>query len=123
MPAVLGESLEDLGREWARLEPEGGVDLLASDQNRDTGGEANRHRMGNELDGRPETSHAQYHEDHAGHDCCDRQAIDAVLLDDAVDDDDERARRPADLHTRTTERGDEESSDDRGIESLLQRHA
>ena len=32
-------------------------------------------------------------EDHAGHERRDVQPVDAVLLDDAVDDDDERARR------------------------------
>ena len=46
----------------------------------------------------------------------------AVLLHDAVDDDDERAGRAADLHARAAERGDEEAGDDRGLEAALRRH-
>ena len=41
----------------------------------------------------------------------------------AVDDDDERAGRAADLHARAAERGDEESGDDGGLEAAVRRYA
>ena len=44
-------------------------------------------------------------------------------VDDAVDDDDESAGRPADLHARAAERRDEEAGDDRGVDAGLRRHA
>ena len=47
----------------------------------------------------------------------------AVLHDDAVDDDDVRARRPADLHPRAAEERDEEARDDRGEDAGLRRDA
>src|SRR5262249_41045845 len=51
------------------------------------------------------------------HERRDREAIDAVALDDSVDDDDERARGTADLDARAAERRDEESRDDGGPET------
>jgi len=42
-------------------------------------------------------------------------------MDDAVDDDDERAGRAADLETRSTKSGDQKASDDGSNESCLRR--
>ena len=53
----------------------------------------------------------------------DDQPVDAELLDDAVDDDDERARRAADLDARAAERRDDEAGDDRGVEAAIGRDA
>ena len=58
-----------------------------------------------------------------GHERRDREAVDAVLLDDAVDDHDERAGRAADLHPRAAQRRDQEPGDDRGVEAALGRDA
>ena len=44
----------------------------------------------------------------------DGEAVVAVLLNDAVDDDDERAGGAADLYARSAERGDDEAGDDGG---------
>ncbi len=62
-------------------------------------------------------------EQHAGHERRDGESVDAVLLDDAVDDDDERAGRSADLDARAAERGDEEAGDDRGPQPAVGRDA
>ncbi|HZS59908.1 MAG TPA: hypothetical protein VFA43_11615, partial [Gemmatimonadaceae bacterium] len=56
-------------------------------------------------------------EDRTRHDGGDRQAIDAVSLHDGVDDDHERAGRPADLNPRSSERGDQEAGNDRGVKA------
>ena len=45
------------------------------------------------------------------------------FCDDAVDDDDEGARRPADLDAAAAEKRDQEPGDDRGDEALLRGHA
>ena len=58
-------------------------------------------------------------EEDAGHERRDDEPVEAVLLDDAVDDDDERAGRAADLDARAAERGDEEAGDDRGLEAAI----
>ena len=60
-------------------------------------------------------------EHHAAHQRRDHQAVDAVLLDDAVDDHDERAGRPADLHPRAAERRDQEAGDDGRVEAAIRR--
>ena len=49
---------------------------------------------------------AQHDQHHAGHHRAHEQAVDAVLRDDAGDDDDEGAGRAADLHARSAERRD-----------------
>ena len=59
---------------------------------------------------------AQDDEHDAGHHRAHEQAVDAVGRDDAGDDDDEGAGRPADLEPRAAERRDEEAGDDRAVE-------
>ena len=44
-------------------------------------------------------------------------------MHDAVDDDDERAGRSADLHAAAAERGDQKAGDDGGVETALGRDA
>ena len=58
-----------------------------------------------------------------GHERGGQQAVHAVLLHDAVDDHDERAGGPADLHPRAAERRDQEAGDDRGVEAAVRRDA
>ena len=66
-----------------------------------------------------ELGDAQYHEYHAGHDRSHDEPVDAVSLDDSVDDHDERSGRPADLDTRATECGDQESADDGRVKTAI----
>jgi hypothetical protein len=56
---------------------------------------------------------------HAGQRGGDQQVGQAVALDDAVDDDDERAGRAADLHMRAAQCRDQEAGDDGGEDALL----
>lgn len=53
------------------------------------------------------------------HQRADQQVGIAILGDDAVYDDDERAGWPADLHTRAAQRGDNESGDDRSEDACF----
>ena len=68
--------------------------------------------MWNERDGVTELRDAHDDEDHAGHERGDGEAIDTVLLHDAVDDHDECAGGSADLHARSAQQRDQEAGDD-----------
>jgi hypothetical protein len=52
---------------------------------------------------------------------CIQVRDEAVLLDDPVDDDDERAGRAADLHPAAAEQGDQKSGDRRRDEPAIRR--
>ncbi|MGC0323237.1 hypothetical protein ABIG06_003866 [Bradyrhizobium sp. USDA 326] len=56
---------------------------------------------------------------HGGED----DAVDAVTLRGRCDQNDERARRPADLEAAAAEQGGDEAADDGGIETAVRRHA
>ena len=71
----------------------------------------------------PSPVSAQQHQQDAGHHRAHEQAVDAVLGDDAGDDHDERAGRPADLEARAAERRDQEAGDDRAVDARLRRQA
>ena len=62
----------------------------------------------------PNRARPMDHEQDARHQRADRQSVDAVLCDDAVDDHDERARRPADLDAASAEKRDQEPGHDGG---------
>ena len=61
-------------------------------------------------------------EDQPGHDGGHREPVQAVSLDDAVDDHHESAGRSADLHPRPAQRRDQKAGDDGGVEPALGRH-
>ena len=54
-----------------------------------------------------------------GHQRGDQQPVHPVLLHDAVDDHDERAGWPADLHPGAAQRGDDEARDHRRVETTV----
>ncbi len=90
--------LEEVRRHLAHPEPEQILHLAREDDDGDAARESDHDRMRDELDDGAELHGPEDDEEYAGHDRGDEQPIDSELLDDAVDDDDERARRAADLH-------------------------
>jgi hypothetical protein len=125
-----GIDLAEMGRDRVRLREEVGRHLLDpqaeqvlqlrdGDQHRDAVGEADDDRDRDRAHDRAELQPAEHEQQDAGEDGRDHQPGDAVALHDAVDDDDEGARRPADLHARAPERRDQHAGDDRGEEALL----
>jgi hypothetical protein len=89
-------------------------DLAENDEHRDAVGETDDERARKEFD-QVTHAHCAHRDQHAArHDGADEQVGVTVLRDDAVHDDDERARRPADLHTRTAQERDDEAGDDGG---------
>ena len=99
------------------------ADLAHQDDQRDAAREAEGDRIGNELDGAAQAEQPERHEHGARHEGGYREAVQSVPLDDRIHDDDERARRPADLHPRAPQRRDEEARHDRGVEPALGRYA
>ena len=70
------------------------------------------HRRAHAGDSEDQQQHSRHHR--AG-----EQSFEAVLGDDAGDDHDERAGRPADLRFRAAQRGNQKAGDDRAVDSGL----
>ena len=98
-------------------------DLRREDRHGDAAREADDDGVGDELDDGSEPEDAHQHEQHAGHQRGDDQARLAVLLDDAVYDDDECARRPSDLYAASSQQRDDQSGEDGRDDALLGRYA
>ena len=114
--------VHQLRRHRPHFQSEKIFDLTGEDDHRDSGGESGDDRIGNELDQRAHPSKPENDENKAGDDGADHQAVVSEPGDDAVDDDHERAGRPADLHTAAAEGGDQETGDDGRVEAALGRH-
>ena len=107
----------------ASVRPEQRHDLAGEDDRGDAGGEADGHRIGDELEKVPSRSSAGQQQDHAREHGREDQPVDAVRGDGRRDQHDEGAGRPADLEAAAAQRRDQEAADDRGIEPALRRHA
>ncbi len=101
------------------LEPEKVFHLPREDDQGDSAREPDGDGVGDELDRPAQPCEAEADEDDARHEGGHREAFHPVPLHDRVDDDDEGARRPADLHARATQGGDEKSCDNRGEQPAL----
>ena len=110
---------KEIGRRPVDGQAEQVLDLRQRDQHRDAVGEADddRHRDVAHQHAEPEQAEREHQQ--AGQHGGDEQVGHAVALHDAVDDDDEGARRPADLHLRAAERRDQEAGDDGGEDALF----
>ena len=97
------------------------VNLAGEDDDRDAGGEADGHRIGNEFDIGAEPQIAGRHQEHARHDGGEQHAVDAVALDGGGDEHDEGARRAADLKPAAAQERDQEAADDGGVEAAIRR--
>jgi hypothetical protein len=111
------------GRHIAHAQAEEVLQLAREDHDCNAAGEARHDRVWNELDGAAQPRQTEQREDHASHHRRHEQPINAVLLHDAVNDDDECARRPADLHARAAQRRDQESGYDGGVQATVGRDA
>ncbi len=100
--------LQEMRGHVSHLESQEVLDLGRKDDDRDTAREARDDGIGNELDGGAEPREAEGDEQESRHHGAEDEAVDAVLLDDAVHDDDEGPRRAADLNAAAAQEGDEE---------------
>lgn len=78
----------------AEIHPEQVCDLRRENRQGDAGCEPHHDGIGNEPDDGTEFEQPHRNQQHAGHERRNQQPRFAVLLDDAVDNDDEGARRP-----------------------------
>ena len=62
---------------------------------------------------------AEHDEEHARHEGGYRESLKSILLDDAIYNNNERARGASDLHLRASEERDDESGHDGGDDTLL----
>ena len=118
-----GSFSEQLARLVVQRQAEQVLDLTGEDDHGDAGGEADRHRKGDELDEGAEAKKARRNEQQTGQEGRQDQPVDAVLRHGRRHQHDERPGRPADLEPRAAERGDEKPAEDRGVEPLGRRRA
>ena len=111
--------LKKISRHAVDRKPQKILQLRQDDQHRDAVGKADDDRHRNEAHQIAKPSQSHREQQYAGTHRRDQQVGETVLRDDSVNDHHEGAGRPADLHTRATERGDQKSRDDRGEKSLL----
>ena len=96
-------------------------ELRACDQHGDAVGKPNDDGTRDVLDGRPDARRAEADQDDAGHHRANEQPVDAVLADDAGDDDHECAGRAANGRHRSAERCRQKSSNDGAVDAGLRR--
>lgn len=107
----------------AEIHPEQVCDLRRENRQGDAGCEPHHDGIGNEPDDGAEFEQPHRDQQHAGHERRNQQPRFAVLLDDAVDDDDEGTRRAADLYPASAQQRDDEPRDHGRDDSLFGRHA
>ena len=93
--------VDEISRHVRQAQTEEIVHLRAEDRQRDTCREANNNRVWHELDHRSQLRQTHRDQQDSRHHRRDHQTAQTVLLDDAVDDHDERTRRATDLHLTT----------------------
>ena len=113
-----GELLQQLARLMVERQAKKFLDLAGKDDDRDPGGEADRHREGNELDEGAEAQEADGRQHQAREEGCKDQPLYPVLRHRRSDQHDEGARGPADLEPRSAQKRDEEAADDGRVEPL-----
>ncbi len=95
------------------------ADLACEDDDRDTRRETRDHGIGHIFDEGADARKPGRDQHHARHDGGDDQSVVTEFLDDVENDDDERARRTADLKAAAAERGNDKARDHGGEESAL----
>ena len=111
--------LDEVGRHRVDGQSEEVLNLCGEDGYGDTAREAYNNRVGNVLDDSTKLEQTEQNEEHASHDGGDGESFDAVLLYDAVDDDDESTGRTANLHLATAEQRHKETGYDGSDDAFL----
>ena len=94
---------QEFARKVAQPESEEVVDLSGQNRQGNAGGEAYDDRVGDELDDRAELEQSHHNQYQSGHECGHGQTLKAETRYDTVDNDDESACRPSDLHRIASE--------------------
>ena len=99
------------------------LDLACRDNDGDTGRESDRHRKRNIFDVGAQAQQCDRDQNQAGDHRCERQAVIAVSFDDAGDQADESAGRPADLESAAAHQRHDQAAGNRRVKSALGRYA
>ena len=108
--------VKKLRRGIDKRQPEEILHLRGEDQQRNPSGEARGHRIGDIFDQRPQPQEPEDDEQDARHQRRQDKPLVAVPGHDAVNDDDERARGPADREPAPAEKRHEKTGDDGRIQ-------
>ena len=117
------QAAEKIARHVVDLQSKKILELRAGDHHGDSVGESHHHRPGNVFDRAAQSGGAQKNQEDAGDAGAHEEAVNPVPGDDAGNHHDKRARRAANLHPRSAQRGDQEPGNHRAVESGLRRHS
>ncbi|MNE48694.1 hypothetical protein D3C80_1431740 [compost metagenome] len=106
-----------------RAQAEQVLELQGGDDDADARGEAQGHRIGDELDQAAGAQQAQGDQDQPGHQGAQQQAAEAELLGDRQQDHHEGRGGAGDVEARAAAQGDQRGADQHRIEAMLWRHA
>ena len=96
--------------------------MCGKDGDSNTAGETYHNGVGNIFDDGAQTQHAQQDEEDTRHERGNSQSLHAILLDDAVDDNDEGSRWAANLYLRAPEERNHQSCYDGSNDAFLGTH-
>ena len=97
--------------------------LRSKDGQRNTRGEAHHNGVRNILDDGAQMKHAKHNEEDTRQERGNGKTLEAILLDYAVNNNNERARRATNLNLGTAEDRHDQSGDDGSDDTLLRGHA
>ena len=87
--------------------------------NSNTTGKSGCDRVRNVFDQRTEPADSHDDKDDTGEDGCDDQTVGSITGDNSVNNNNKCSGRSANLNTASSEEGDKETGDDRGVKSLF----
>ena len=115
--------LDEVGRVAGKCQTEEVLDLGSEDGDGDTTSESHYDRVRDVLDDGAETKQSEEYQEETCHEGGDGETFHAILLDDAIDDDDEGACRTTYLNLAAAKDGDDETCHNGGDDSLFGSHA
>ena len=126
VPPVVAQGLQNapkVGRHVGHVQAQKIFDLRQRHQHRNAIGETNHHGHGDEADQVAQLEQAHGKQQHARHRGGQDQVGHAMALHNAVDDDDEGARWPANLHPAAAQQRNQKAGNDGGEQTGLRAQA
>ena len=122
--SIVGKAEQDeVGRHRGHRQSEEILDLRGEDGEGDTRRKSHDDRIRDVLDDGTQMEDAEHDEEHTRHQRGNGQTFKAILLDDAIYNNNECARGTTNLHLRTSKDGDDKTCHDGSDDTLLRRDA
>src|SRR5258705_3769277 len=122
MPAKGNPLVKKIRRNRVHLQTEKILDLRRENNERYTACESYDYGIRNEFDCGAKSGKTHNHKDDTGHDRRDNQSIHPIGLNNAKDNNNERAGRPANLYFAPSQYGNNEAGDNGSEEPFLRRN-